>query len=177
MTEAWHIATLAGFTFPATVSSMPYTPSAPEFADMGEFALYARCAIDEALTKPPHRDATYRKYGDPLAALVGGICEAELDGDGVLLSLKAVSLGSLVGGIIAASQRDPDQFRRAQFACRLHLHIGQAFRRYATALCQNGKTNAAALKTLDRAADHLDRAMMFANAMRKLNEQPAQAAE
>jgi hypothetical protein len=169
------IAAQAGFAFPTHVLGLPYTPAEPpEFARFGKFALYARCAVDEALTREPHASASYRRVADPIGALLRGICEAELDGDGVLLSLKAISLGTLVSDILCASLVDQDAMRRLEFAASLHRFIAGAYLDIARELRNAGHLDAA-LKALDRSGDQQSIALTFVDAMRELNEPMAAA--
>ena len=167
------VAEAAGFKFevPATTLGVigSYTPSAPALSGFGRFALYASACIQEALTKHPHIDALYARYGDPLTTLVNGICEAELDGDTILLALKSTSLTALIDDILAASQRDPDQMRRLQFACHLHDYIADAFIA-AGAELRTASQYAACIKAFDHAHHHHEVALTFLDAMRKLNE-------
>ena len=180
--HAQAIAEQAGLlmTVPAATQAVfgVYRPSAPEFAGMGKFCLYMRGCVDIALGKEPHASSSYRRFGDPLATLVTGLCEAELDGDSLLIGLKSVSLSALVSDILEAAQRDPDTFRRAQFACELHIHISRCFEDMMRNLRLAGKYQSA-LKVVAHIEHHLALAQQYIDAMRKLNEQPvaAEAAE
>ena len=151
-----------------------YRPSAPEFAGMGKFALYMRCCVDIALCKEPHASSSYRRIADPAQALVAGLCEAELDGDSLLIGLKAVSLSALVSDILDAAQRDPDAFRRAQFAAMLHVHIGGCFLGLARNMLRAGQFEGASYANR-HAEHHLAQVQIYADAMRKLNQQPVAA--
>ena len=176
--EGQAVAESAGFTFDLPASTLAivgsYTPCAPALSGFGRFELYAAYCIQEALTRRPHIDALYARYGDPLTTLVNGICEAR---DPQLVGLKAASLSSLIGDILETSQRDPDKFRALDFACTLHLYVGRAFRNVGS---ENRKADdhRAAARAFNRAAHHFDVAQAFTDAMRKMNEQrPAEAAE
>lgn len=168
------LAASAGFTF-AALGVPHYEPIAPEFASMGDFSLYMRGACDEALTKQPHCDASYSRYGDPLSVLVSGLVEAEVDGESLLVGLKAISLSALIIDILDASQRDPDQMRRLQFGCAVHDHVARALIRLGGELGRSGNVPAG-IKAIHHADDQLDRAQIFVDAMHKLNEEPQQQA-
>ena len=167
------VAEAAGFKFEVPASTLAiigsYTPCAPALSGFGRFELYAAYCIHEALSKGPHIDASYKRWGDPLTALVNGLCEAEMDGDNLLVGLKAVSLSSLISDILEASQRDPDQMRRLQFACHLHDYIADAFIA-AGAELRTASQYAACIKAFDHAHHHHEVALTFLDAMRKLNE-------
>ena len=170
MTEAQSIAESAGFTFEVPASTRAiigsYTPTAKALSGFGRFELYAAYCIQKALTKWPHIDASYKRWGDPLTALVNGLCDAR---DPLLVGLKAASLSSLISDILEASQRDPDKFRALNFACTLHLYVGGAFRSIGSEMRKAGDLRAAA-KAFNRAAHHFAVAQTFADAMRKMNE-------
>ena len=134
-----------------------------------------RSAVDQALTREPHASATYRRIADPIGALVRGICEAELDGDGVLASLKAISLGSLVDDVLCASLVDQDAMRRLEFAASLHRFIAGAYLDIARELRQAGHLDAA-LKALAHSGDQQSLALSLVDAMRELNQHPMAAA-
>ena len=175
MTESQRIAAAAGFDFPATVLGLAYAPAdPPEFARLGKFAHYMRACCDQALAKEPHASSSYRRYGDPVASLVSGICEAELDGDRLLVGLKGISLGTLVADILDASMCDTDAMRRLQFGCELHGYIGAAYLDIGAQLREAGQLEAA-LKAANRAGDQLRLATTFTDAMRILNEVPLAA--
>ena len=170
MNEAQFLAEAAGFTFDLPASTMAiigsYTPTVPALSGFGRFELYAAYCIQKALTRRPHIDASYRKWGDPLTALVNGLCEAR---DPALVGLKAASLSSLIGDILAVSQRDPDKFRALNFACTLHLYVGRAFRKIGSDMRKTGDLHSAA-GAFNHAAHHFAVAQTYADAMRKLNE-------
>ena len=175
MTSAQALAEAAGFHFPREVSGIPYTPCAPALSGFGRFELYADACIQEALTRHPHIDASYKRWGDPLTALVNGLCEAR---DPALVGLKAASLSSLISDILEASQRDPDKFRALDFACTLHLYVGAAFRSSGSESRTVGDLRGAA-RAFNRAAHHFAVAETFTDAMCKMNEAtiPQTAAE
>ena len=175
MTSAQALAEAAGFHFPREVSGISYTPCAPALSGFGRFELYAAACIQEALTRHPHVDALYARYGDPLTTLVTGLCDAR---EPALVGLKAASLSSLIGDILAVSQRDPDKFRALDFACTLHLYVGGAFRSIGGDMRKDGDLHNAA-RAFNRAAHHFEVAETFTDAMRKLNETtiPQTAAE
>ena len=170
MTEAQSLAESAGFTFDIPASTLAiigsYTPCASALSGFGRFELYAAFCIGEALTKWPHIDALYARYGDPLTALVNGLCEAR---DPVLVGLKAASLSSLITDILDASKRDPDQMRRLGFGCHLHLYVAKAFTNVASERYKADHFHAS-LKASSHADHHLAVAGTFTDAMRKLNE-------
>ena len=173
MNTAHQLALDAGFKFDLPASTLAiigsYTPHAPALSGFGRFELYAACCIHEALTKRPHVDALYARYGDPLTTLVNGICEAELDGDKLLGAHRAVALSSLISDVLDASRRDPDQMRRLRFACGLHVYIADAFVA-AGAEFRTASQYAACIKAFDHAHHHHAVARTFVDAMRKLNE-------
>ena len=176
--EAQALADAAGLLMavPAATQAVlgVYRPCAPHFASLGRFSLYMHGAVGIALTREPHASSTYRRYGDPVRTLVSGLCEAELDGDSALIGLKALSLSALVDDILEAAKRDPDPMRRAHFAGELHNHIGRCF----TAMVREmrlASQHEAALKAIRHADHHFALALQYADAMRKLNEQPVAA--
>ena len=179
VSEAQFLAEAAGFRFDLTASTLSvigsYTPSAPALSGFGRFELYAAYCIGEALTRRPHIDASYKRWGDPLTALVNGLCEAR---DPALVGLKAASLSSLISDVLEVSQRDPDKFRALDFACTLHLYVGGAFRKIGSEMRKAGDLHSAAM-TFNHAAHHFAVAESFTDAMRKMNETtiPQAAAE
>ena len=174
VSEAQFLAEAAGFTFDLPASTLEtmggsYTPTAPALSGFGRFELYAAFCIQEALTKWPHIDASYKRWGDPLTALVNGLCEAELDGDRPLIILKGISLSALIGDVLDASRRDPDQMRRLHFACHLHVYVADAFINMGTEF-RKASQFAACIKAQDHADYHHEQARIFLDAIRKMNE-------